>query len=163
MNGLALDAAAYSAAIGSSSAAARYIGRASVLTNAAVGADPLPWFGYIGGVRVFDTVEAVLSVPPGREPAGALNFGATPNPVTDAAAIRFTLPARSEVTLRVHDVAGRQIRTLLNANSLEAGDHTLLWDGRSDRGDRPRPGVYFYRLVVSGTVAATDRTILLGR
>jgi hypothetical protein len=64
-----LGTIAYSGALGSDSPSARnYIGRASVLYISSE--DPLPWFGYIAGVRVFDealppdTTPPVLSCPP---------------------------------------------------------------------------------------------------
>ena len=62
LDGVVLDATEYSDALGSVSVAARnYIGRASVLTEV-IG--EFPWFGYIGGVRVFDeAVPPALPVP----------------------------------------------------------------------------------------------------
>jgi predicted outer membrane repeat protein len=83
----------------------------------------------------------------GATSAGArLVLGAPrPNPAHGAARIAFEIPARQDVRLRVFDVSGRVVATLV-AGALDAGAHTLTWDGRDTAGHRVSPGVYFYRL-----------------
>ncbi|MCA9754003.1 MAG: T9SS type A sorting domain-containing protein, partial [Gemmatimonadetes bacterium] len=68
-----------------------------------------------------------------------------PNPFSGSTAIRFALPEKAPVSLRVYDVSGRLVRTLVNA-PLDAGRHAVTWDGRDDRGRTAASGVYFYRL-----------------
>jgi len=68
-----------------------------------------------------------------------------PNPFRSGTQIRFTLPAEGSARLRVHDVTGRVVATLLDG-TLPAGDHTVSWDGRDPRGVPVAPGVYFYVL-----------------
>lgn len=86
-------------------------------------------------------------------PTGELLFGgAVPNPFNPQTEFRFSLPAPARVDLRIFDVAGRRVRTLV-AGTRGAGPHTVTWRGRDD-GDR---------LVASGTyfahLRAADRTI----
>jgi len=69
-----------------------------------------------------------------------------PNPTTKTAVIRFQIPVKTSVSLKIYDVTGRLVRTLTRAQSLEPGVYTVVWDGRSDRGLRVPAGVYFYRL-----------------
>jgi hypothetical protein len=71
--------------------------------------------------------------------------GASPNPFTPATEVRFAIPARGDVSLRVYDVAGRLVRTLVD-EPLEAGAHSIHWDGRTDPGKQAAAGVYFLRL-----------------
>ena len=73
-----------------------------------------------------------------------------PNPTTRSTVIRFQIPVKTSVSLKVYDVTGRLVRTLTRAQSLEPGVYTVEWDGRSDRGLRVPSGVYFYRLVTEG-------------
>jgi hypothetical protein len=63
-----------------------------------------------------------------------------PNPFNPATTIRFTLPERSHVTLRIYDVRGRLVLTLIDRD-MSAGVHheTLQADGFAS-------GVYFYRI-----------------
>ncbi len=70
-------------------------------------------------------------------------LGARPNPFAQSTDIRFALPAASAVTVRIHDVGGRLVRTLVDG-PLAAGQHTARWDGRTDSGDRAGSGIYFY-------------------
>lgn len=68
-----------------------------------------------------------------------------PNPFNPATAISFELSARERVRLSVYDVAGRLVRTLVDAE-LERGSHATLWDGTDDDGQPVPSGVYVYRL-----------------
>jgi len=68
-----------------------------------------------------------------------------PNPFNPRAEIRFEVPRRSDVRLRVHDLRGRVVKTLVNT-AFEAGTHSVNWEGRSDDGGVVAAGVYFVRL-----------------
>lgn len=72
--------------------------------------------------------------------AGALVDGVSPNPFASTAAIRFTLAAADVVTLRVFDVLGREVATLVDG-AMDAGSHVAVFDGA----DLPS-GTYVYRL-----------------
>ncbi|MFN8587568.1 MAG: FlgD immunoglobulin-like domain containing protein [Candidatus Eisenbacteria bacterium] len=71
----------------------------------------------------------------------------SPSPARTTARLAFELPAasRGAVTLAIHDVSGRRVRTLVHA-ALPAGRHALAWDLRDDAGERVRAGTYFVRL-----------------
>ena len=73
----------------------------------------------------------------------ALVDGVAPNPFTATATLRFTLPDADVVTLRVYDVLGREVATLVDG-AREAGAHAATFDGR----DLPS-GTYVYRLRTS--------------
>jgi flagellar hook assembly protein FlgD len=57
----------------------------------------------------------------------------------------FTMATDRPALIRVYDVAGRLVRTLINGNAA-AGPHELTWDASDDRGRRVGAGVYFYRM-----------------
>jgi hypothetical protein len=77
-----------------------------------------------------------------------------PNPFTDDVTIRCHLAVGGRVSLDVHDVSGRRVRTLLDRH-LPAGAHTVLWDARNDTGAPVPSGIYFYRLEAAGHVKTT--------
>ena len=81
-----------------------------------------------------------------------------PNPARGEATIPFAIPRDGPVELRVYDVAGRMVRTLVHA-TLPAGEHEARWDGMTDGGMRASPGTYFYRLRAGDQRAA--RTLLM--
>jgi len=59
--------------------------------------------------------------------------------------LEFTVPSASRVTLRLYDVQGRAVRTLVDQDAAP-GSFVARWDGRSDDGARMGRGVYFARL-----------------
>jgi hypothetical protein len=70
---------------------------------------------------------------------------AAPNPFSSATVLRFDLPRPAAVRLRIYDVAGRAVRTLVD-RPVEPGRHEVRWEGRDDRGRAVAGGVYFARL-----------------
>lgn len=91
-------------------------------------------------------------------PAFALsqNF---PNPFRPTTTIRYALPSRTTVELRVFDVAGRSVKTLARG-VMAPGVHSVRWDGTGDDGQPMHSGVYFYRLV-AGTRLAQRKMVLI--
>lgn len=88
---------------------------------------------------------------------------AHPNPFGQRTTIGYSISTRAHVTARVVDVSGRVVRTLID-RTVEPGEHSLVWDGRTDSGERVASGVYFVRLEsVSGRSSeeATRKLILL--
>jgi hypothetical protein len=68
-----------------------------------------------------------------------------PNPTRGRTNIAFTLPREVHVSLRLYDVRGSLLRTLVTEPRVP-GRHEVIWDGRDDK-DRPvAAGVYFVRL-----------------
>jgi flagellar hook assembly protein FlgD len=82
-----------------------------------------------------------------------------PNPFNPTTRIDFSVEHGGVVTLRVYDIAGRLVRTLV-AGSRAPGAYTEHWDGRSDSGERVASGIYFYRLE-SDRRSLTRKAVLL--
>jgi hypothetical protein len=82
-----------------------------------------------------------------------------PNPFNPSTLLAYRLPAPCALRLTVHDAQGRLLRCLAEGRQ-EAGEHSVAWDGRDERG-RPLPsGVYFARLEAAGEIRG-QRLILL--
>jgi hypothetical protein len=77
-----------------------------------------------------------------------------------ATMIRFGLPEQSVVTLRILDLTGREIATLLDKVELPPGRHQHGWDGRDISGRVVPNGIYFYRLA-AGNVVRTMKMIVV--
>jgi len=73
-----------------------------------------------------------------------------PNPFNPQTKIQFNLARDSQTTLRVFDVRGRLVRTLLDSY-LAAGSRVITWDGRGAQGSPLPSGSYFLRLEGGGT------------
>jgi hypothetical protein len=70
-------------------------------------------------------------------------LGTTPNPVTGSANVSFSTAKQGWVTLRVYDVRGRRVATLLD-QEIGEGRYTIAWKANS-----VGPGVYFMRMTTT--------------
>ncbi len=86
-------------------------------------------------------------------------LAASPNPFNPATTIEFMLAVPGNASLRVYDVSGRLIRSLVNGR-LPAGMHEVMWNGRDENGAMAASGVYFYRLS-AGEIVQTRKMVLL--
>jgi hypothetical protein len=68
-----------------------------------------------------------------------------PNPFNPTTTIRFTLQDAGYTTLKVYDIFGRDVATLVN-EKLDAGEHEVKWNPSTSSGQMLSSGVYFYRL-----------------
>jgi beta-N-acetylhexosaminidase len=82
------------------------------------------------------------------------SLGNYPNPFNPTTVISYQLSAISVVTLRVYDVLGREIATLVDGMQ-QVGTHIVRWDA-----SRYSSGVYLYRLTTDGLVQ-TKKMVLL--
>lgn len=85
-------------------------------------------------------------------------YSPQPNPFRAHLAIRYSLSAEGRVTLRVHDLTGRVVRTLANG-VMRPGRYSLSWNGADDRGRELARGVYFCRFT-AGDFRATEKLVL---
>lgn len=87
---------------------------------------------------------AAADVPPAAEMGALFLAPSSPNPASSFARIRFGLPVSDIVTLRVYDLAGREMASLLDRAFEQAGAHDAQLDTRSWH-----PGAYYCRLMTS--------------
>ncbi len=83
-----------------------------------------------------------------------------PNPFNPSTTIRYGIPGGTIVELRIFDILGREVRTLVHEYQ-GAGYHETVWDGTTSRGTEAASGVYYFRLT-AGSFSDT-RTMLLMR
>ena len=83
-----------------------------------------------------------------------------PNPFTTAATINFNLKKDEAVKVEISDVAGKIVRTLQNSKMMK-GVKTLVWDGKSDGGEKLSAGSYIIN--IKGETFNTNKKIILER
>jgi hypothetical protein len=115
------------------------------------------------GVDDFSIVsyeEADAGVAGGNRPRGLSLARNIPNPFSAETAIRFAVPSPGRrVTLKIFDVRGREVTTLLDGEAV--GSNTVRWDGSNRRGSAVPAGIYFANL--SDGRQTVSRKIVLAR
>jgi hypothetical protein len=85
--------------------------------------------------------------------------GNFPNPFNPETVIKFNLPQASAVTLKVYNILGQAVNTLVD-EPLSAGSHSVMWDGKNAQGRDVASGVYFYRISAGGYESIQKMTLL---
>jgi len=83
-----------------------------------------------------------------------------PNPFNPETAIRFGLPKAEMVTIKILDLNGREVTTVLDRVELPAGRHQRVWNGRDDQGQTVASGIYFYQLQVGSFMTTRKLTLM---
>jgi len=123
---------------------------------------------YIQEVGSFDILQAATNFLTEIEPPDAVGDQVVtpfqldsnyPNPFNPSTTIKFSLPSEQVVELSIIALDGSRVATLVR-ESLPAGDHQVVWDGRNDQGVQVASGTYFYR-IKAGEHSATSRMMLV--
>jgi hypothetical protein len=83
-----------------------------------------------------------------------------PNPFNPSTTIPVSIPANSEVALKVYNLLGEEVATL-HEGSLAAGRYYFVWDGRNLEGSTVPTGLYLSRLTVAGGSSYTKKMLLV--
>ena len=78
-----------------------------------------------------------------------------PNPFNPTTVISFDVPTSSKVTLKVYNLLGQEVATLLNDVQLDAGEQSIQFDA-----SKLTSGVYFYRIQAGGFVAVRKMVLV---
>jgi hypothetical protein len=82
-----------------------------------------------------------------------------PNPFNSTTNISFALAEDSKVYLKIYNLSGQLVKTLVDAN-LTAGTYTVSWDGTNGSEDKVASGIYFYKLS-AGSYSQTRKMCLI--
>lgn len=96
----------------------------------------------------------------GDLPAAPATLAAHPNPFNPSTAVTYRIEAPAEVTLAVHDLAGRLV-AVIDAGRREAGTHRASWDGRDGAGRAVTSGVYVLQLSDSVGIRQSAKLTLI--
>lgn len=83
-----------------------------------------------------------------------------PNPFNSQTVISYQLSTCSKVSLKIYDVSGNEIRTLVDENK-PANYHTAIWNGSNNSGQLVTSGVYFCHLKTGNKSAQIRKMIFL--
>jgi len=72
-----------------------------------------------------------------------------PNPFNPLTTINFDLHQISKTRIEIYNVKGQKVKTLVNTE-LDAGNHTVIWNGDNSSGKKVSSGIYFYKMIANG-------------
>jgi hypothetical protein len=78
-----------------------------------------------------------------------------PNPFNPSTIIEFALPEASLVSLRVYNIIGQEIKTLISNEFRDAGIHQVTFDA-----SKLANGVYLYRIETAGVTITKKMTLM---
>jgi hypothetical protein len=146
--------------------------------NYTIDALPSGQVALYAGREGYNTAQGAVNIPPGTYTvdnvnfvllsSGALSVGPEPivpakfslgqnypNPFNPTTLITYDLPANSVVSLKVFNLLGQEIATLVE-REVGAGRQTAAWDGRDSAGKMISSGIYFYRLKAAPVVGGKE-------
>ncbi len=94
-----------------------------------------------------------------EKPASFELYGNYPNPFNPSTTIRYRLNNASQISLKIYNILGQEIRTLVSGVR-PAGMNEVLWDGKNDKGANVSSGLYLYRLQISNHAITRKMTLL---
>ncbi|MCB9248771.1 MAG: T9SS type A sorting domain-containing protein [Ignavibacteriales bacterium] len=115
------------------------------------------WIGSESGLTVFNENGIISAVEQKDEPiiipTNYVLYQNYPNSFNPSASIKYSIPKQSKVNLKVFDILGREIRTLVNKEQAQ-GNYELEFDG-----SKLTSGIYFYRLI-AGDFVETKKDVI---
>jgi len=83
-----------------------------------------------------------------------------PNPFNPTTKIDLRIPNTAPVSVKIYDIMGREVKTLVNNQVMLAGKYTVDWNSLDNNGANVSTGAYFYR-IVSGNSVITKKMMLI--
>ena len=82
-----------------------------------------------------------------------------PNPFNPFTRFEFSIPKQSNVLIKIFDISGREVRTLVN-EKMDAGKYTADWNSLDNQGANVSSGVYFYT-IIAGNYTESRKMMLI--
>ena len=83
-----------------------------------------------------------------------------PNPFNPNTTIQYTVPINRKVSIKIYNVNGQLVNTLVNNKLVSAGTHKVMWNGKNANGLQVSTGMYFYSLEWAGMKKVKSMTLL---
>jgi hypothetical protein len=87
-------------------------------------------------------------------------FANYPNPFNPTTTISFEIPENGNVSLKIYDVKGRHIKTIIE-EPMTGGFHSMVWNGDDQYGQSVTSGIYFYKLTVNNNQSQIKKCVLI--
>ncbi len=89
----------------------------------------------------------------------ALTLNNYPNPFNPETTISFNNPESGKVSLSIYNIKGQLVKTLIDEET-PAGTHSLVWNGKDERGKNVASGIYFTKIKTDNSIQ-TKKMLLM--
>lgn len=83
-----------------------------------------------------------------------------PNPFNPETNIFYSIMDNGSVELFIYNIKGQLVKELVNS-AINAGEHSIVWNGKDSAGRKVSSGLYFYKLKLNGKTIDTKKMMLL--
>jgi hypothetical protein len=83
-----------------------------------------------------------------------------PNPFNPSTTINFVLPLAKKISVRIYDMVGKEVMTLVNGQDFDKGAHNVVWNGKDNNGRTVASGAYIAKMS-AGNVEKSIKMMLL--
>ena len=83
-----------------------------------------------------------------------------PNPFNPTTTIKFSLPLQKQISLKIYDMLGKEVATLIDHQIYQKGSHSVKWDGTNNYGNKVASGNYIARLIFGSFSKSIKMTLL---
>jgi hypothetical protein len=115
--------------------------------------------GYNPNLNIHTVPWQYTSVTQARRPGELTLMQNYPNPFNPTTTIRFSLPESGPVRLSIYNIQGQLVRNLVK-RTLNAGYHSVRWDGNDTKGRNMASGLYICRLEADGQTIVRRMTLV---
>ncbi len=83
-----------------------------------------------------------------------------PNPFNPSTTIEYALPIRKQISVKIYNIMGQLVRTLVDNQLQTAGTHKVMWDGKNENGVSVSSGSYIYTLEFGNFRKSNQMTLI---
>ncbi len=83
-----------------------------------------------------------------------------PNPFNPSTTVKFSIPVKSNITLKIFDMLGQEVKTLVTNEVYSSGSHQVVWDGSNNFGSKVASGNYICQIRFGNFTKSIKMTLL---
>jgi len=83
-----------------------------------------------------------------------------PNPFNPSTTLSYFIPEEGSIVFDIYNINGQRIKKYLLGREAP-GKHSIVWNGKDEKGFQMESGIYIYSMIIDGRVIDTKKMLLL--